>query len=125
MRDLCINEYENFEPQILGQTTKFHGTLNNTIKSSIDSNSGIKLVKNKNSKHNRSQDFTGKNKINEKRNSNNRRKVSDYKKMEINQSLSFGTSTKSRQPVITHSQKQKREKAHNKFENESMLSKPG
>ena len=125
MRDLCINEYENFEPKILGQTTKFNGTLTNTVKSSIDSNSGISLAKGKNSKHNRSHDFTGKYKINEKRNSNNRRKVSDYKKMEVNQSLSFGTSTKSRQPVITQSQKHKREKANNKFENESMLSKPG
>ena len=125
MRDLCINESENFEPQILGQTTKFNGTLTKTVKSSIDSSSGFSLAKNKNSKHNRSQDFTGKYKINEKRNSNNRKKVSDYKKMEINQSLSFGTSTKSRQPMITQSQKQAREKAHNKFENESMLSKPG
>ena len=83
------------------------------------------MPKSKHSKHNRSQDFTGKNKIGEKRATNIKKRISEYKKIDTNQSLSFGNSTKSRQPTINHSQSQMREKTQNKYENESMLSNPG
>ena len=121
MRDLCIDDSKNLEPKILGQTN----TLSHTLKSSIDSSIGIQMPKSKHSKHNRSQDFTGKNKIGEKRATNIKKRISEYKKIDTNQSLSFGNSTKSRQPTINHSQRQMREKTQNKYENESMLSNPG
>ena len=80
MRDLCVDDSKHLEPKILGQTY----TLNHTLKSSIDSSKGIHMPKSKHSKHNRSQDFTGKNKIGEKRASNTKKKVSEYKKAEVN-----------------------------------------
>ena len=80
MRDLCIDDSKNLEPKILGQTN----TLNHTLKSSIDSGRGIQMPKSKHSKHNRSQDFTGKNKIGEKRTANGKKRVSEYKKIDAN-----------------------------------------